>query len=85
MTSVGIFASVPICAAVRFVAHGISIEMMPLMPDGIDERRLLGEEARLRMTHQHRALQLHAERGHLRPRRVRRCGSVELRSGIICL
>ena len=34
MTRVGILASVESCAAVRLVTHGISIETIPLTPEG---------------------------------------------------
>ena len=71
ITSVGIFASVAICAGVSVVTHGISIETMPLMPAGIDQRGLLREEAGFRVAHQDRAVQADRQRRHVLPGRIR--------------
>ena len=85
MTSVGIFASVASCDALKVVTHGISIEMLPLIPAGLTSAACSGKnpdsECPIRMAPFNftasAAICFHVGVG---------CGpSVPLRSGIICL
>src|SRR5262245_48817500 len=84
MINVGILARVEICAAVRLVGHGISIEIIPLIPDGSISAACSGKkpdsECPIRMAPRNcfanAAMLAHVGFGIAR---------VELRSGIICL